>query len=351
VTGATGGLPLSIPPGRHRVDFQYTGLSFIAPEKVQFKYRLEGLDKDWLDAGTKRMINYNYIPPGKYTFHVIACNNDDIWNKEGAEIAFEVLPYFWQTLWFQLLVAGLTIVASSGLVWFISRRRMWRKLERLEQQHAIERERARIAHDIHDDLGVHLTRITMLSELVSGELENPVQAAASLSQIYDTSRELTRSMDEIVWAVNPRHDTVESLASYLEKFAQDLLVTADIRCRLDLPMQFPERRLTAEVRHNLFLAFKEALHNIIKHSAASEVHIRLAFQTTSFDLAIEDNGCGFTPGGQQKASDAPGRFASGNGMANMSRRLAEVHGCCDIQSVPGRGTKVTFTIPLKIVIT
>ena len=144
---------------------------------------------------------------------------------------------------------------------------------------------------------------------------------------------------------------MESLVSYLEKFAQDLLATAEIRCRLDLPMQFPERRLTAEVRHNLFLAFKEALHNVIKHSAASEVHIRLAFQTTSFDLAIEDNGCGFTLGGQQKASDAPVRFASGNGLANMNRRLAEVHGCCDIRSIPGRGTKVTFTIPLKIVIT
>ncbi len=187
----------------------------------------------------------------------------------------------------------------------------------------------------------------MLSESASGELDNPAQIAAGLNQIYSTSRELTRSMDEIVWAVNPRHDTMDSLASYLEKFAQDLLATAGIRCRLDLPMQLPEWRLTAEVRHNLFLAFKEALHNVIKHSAASEVHIRLTPQTVSFELAVEDNGRGFVPGIRTPVAENPHRFASGNGLENMASRLAEIHGRCDIQSVPGQGTKVLFTVPLK----
>ena len=103
-------------------------------------------------------------------------------------------------------------------------------------------------------------------------------------------------MDEIVWAVNPRHDTLESLATYLEKFAQDWLATAGIRCRLDLPLQFPEWHLTSEVRHNVFLAFKEALHNAVKHSGASEVLIRLAVKEKSFELAVEDNGRGFAVG-------------------------------------------------------
>ena len=181
----------------------------------------------------------------------------------------------------------------------------------------------------------------------SGELDDPTRAAAGLSQICDTSRELTRSMDEIVWAVNPRHDTMESLAGYLEKFAQDMLAGAGIRCRLDIPPQFPEWRLTSEVRHNLFLAFKEALHNVIKHSAASEVHIRLTLRMKSFELAVEDNGRGFVPGVKDKASDDPGRFASGNGLGNMTRRLAEIHGRCDIRSAPGEGTGVMFTVPLK----
>jgi signal transduction histidine kinase len=107
--------------------------------------------------------------------------------------------------------------------------------------------------------------------------------------------------------------------------------------------------LTAEVRHNLFLAFKEALHNVVKHSTASEVHIRLAPQTASFKLAIEDNGRGFTPGtGGKNQPDDSARIASGNGLENMARRLAEIHGRCDIQSAPGQGTKVIFTVPLKI---
>jgi signal transduction histidine kinase/ligand-binding sensor domain-containing protein len=346
---ATNAAPQQIPPGRHRVRLQYTGLSFVAPEKVRFKYRLTGLDTEWVDAGTRRFVNYDYIPQGRYAFRVIACNNDEVWNEQGAGIAFDVLPYFWQTLWFRALALALTIIATGGLVWFIGRRRMRRKLERLERQRDIERERARIAHDIHDDLGAHLTRITMLSESASAELDNPVQAAAGLKQIYDTARELTRAMDEIVWAVNPRHDTLESLVNYLEKFAQDLLATAGIRCRLDLPLQFPEWRLTSEVRHGLFLAFKEALHNVVKHSAASEVHIRLTPQTALFELAIEDNGRGFTPEALNRPSADPGRLASGNGLENMTRRLTEIHGRCDIQSAPGQGTRVLFAVPFKMV--
>jgi signal transduction histidine kinase len=158
-------------------------------------------------------------------------------------------------------------------------------------------------------------------------------------------------MDEIVWAVNPRHDTLESLATYLEKFAHDWLATAGIRCRLDLPLQFPEWHLTSEVRHNVFLAFKEALHNAVKHSGASEVFIRLAVKEKSFELAVEDNGCGFSAGEKtEKISAASGRTASGNGLENMRQRLAVIGGGCDIQSVSDAGTKVIFTVFPKAVV-
>ncbi|MGD1087729.1 MAG: two-component regulator propeller domain-containing protein [Verrucomicrobiota bacterium] len=340
---------LQIPPGRHRLEFQYAGLSLSAPDKVRFKYRLTGFETGWVDAGTKRAVDYNYIPPGDYSFQVTACNNDGVWNDAGTEIKFKVLPYFWQTLWFLVLAATVALSASGGIVWYNTRQRMRRKLERVERQRDIERERARIAHDIHDDLGAHLTRISMLSESVREGLNDPGQAIAGLNQIYDTANELTRSMDEIVWAVNPRHDTLESLTSYLEKFAQDLLATAGIRCRLDMPMQFPEWRLTSEVRHNLFLALKEALHNVVKHSAAAETYIRFTIKTTCFELAIEDNGRGFiTATREQIPSADSSRFSSGNGLENMVRRLAEIGGRCNIQSAPGQGTKVIFTVPLKI---
>jgi signal transduction histidine kinase/ligand-binding sensor domain-containing protein len=348
----SGDEPIKISPGRHRFDFQYTGLSFVAPEKMQFKCRLNGIDNDWVDVGTKRTASYNYIPPGNYSFQVTACNNDGVWNQEGASITFRVLPYFWQTLWFRFVVAAALIALSGGLVWFVMRRRMQRKLERLEWQRAVEHERARIAHDIHDDLGAHLTRISMLSETARGELDNPERAAAGLNQIYNTAHELTRAMDEIVWAVNPRHDSMEGLVSYLEKFAQDLLAAAGIRCRLDMPLEFPSWRLTAEVRHNLFLAFKEALHNVAKHSAATETSIRLVTGAGSFELVVEDNGRGFTPGAnKESAPDDSARLSTGNGLENMARRMAEIHGRCQIQSTPGQGTKVIFIVPLNIFVT
>ena len=343
---ATG--PLEVPPGRHRIEFEYTGLSFVAPEKVVFKCRLNGLDGEWTDAGTKRVATYNYIPPGNYSFEVTACNNDGVWSETGASLKFEALPYFWQTTWFRVLGGLATALGVGGVVWFDTRRRMRRRLERAERQRDIERERARIARDIHDDLGAQLTRITMMSDSARGELANPERAAAGLERIYDTARELTRSMDEIVWAVSPRHDTLEGLATYLERFAHDWLSTAGFRCRLDLPLQFPEWRLMSEVRHNVFLAFKEALHNAVKHSGASEILIRLAVKEKSFELAVADNGRGFAVGEKLKNSPViQGRAASGNGFENMRRRLAGIGGSCEIQSVLGEGTRVIFLVPLK----
>ena len=348
VLGNNGAGTFTIPPGRHRVEFQYTGLSFVAPEKVRFKYRLAKLDTKWLDAGTRRTVNYNYIPPGEYTFQVIACNSDGFWNDSGASLDFAVRPFFWQTLWFRLTALSVLIAASSGAVWFDTRRRMRRKLERLERQRDIERERARIARDIHDDLGAHLTRITMISATVLEDIRRPEKAAVGINQIYDAANEMTRSMDEIVWAVNPRHDTLESLASYLEKFAQDLLATAGIRCRLDMPVHFPEWGLTSEVRHNLFLAFKEALHNVVKHAAASEVSIRLVVGEAFFELEVEDNGAGFSPvKNALNFYENQNRRSSGNGLENMVRRLTAIGGTCEIHSQPGSGTKVSFRIQLK----
>jgi signal transduction histidine kinase/ligand-binding sensor domain-containing protein len=339
--------PIEIAPGRRRFEFRYTGLSFVAPEKVYFRHRLEGSDKTWIEAGTKRSVNYNYIPPGSYKFCVIACNNDGVWNETGAAVAFVVLPYFWQTLWFRFLGAGGLVAASGAVVWLATRRRMKRKLEQIERQRAIEQERARIANDIHDDLGSQLTRITMLSESARGELDDPVQLTADIGHIYDTAREVTRAMDEIVWAVNPKHDRLDSLVSYLEKFGLDFLDVAGIRCRLEMPSEFPEWRLTSEVRHGVFLAYKEALNNVVKHAAASEVRIRFSFGESSFELVVEDNGRGFIPDAlTAEAATDRDRFASGNGLENMIRRLLEIGGRCLVTSVPKQGTKVTFTVSI-----
>jgi signal transduction histidine kinase/ligand-binding sensor domain-containing protein len=331
-----------LPPDHGRLEFHYTGLSYVAPAKVQFKYRLDGLDKDWIDAGPKRTAFYSHLPAGTYRFRVIACNNDGVWNLEGATLAFAVAPYFWQTWWF----IGASVIAALGTAAFsaryFTRRRMQRQMEEMERRHALERERARIAQDIHDDVGASLSRIAMLSQPARSELVEPARAAAVLAGIYTTAREVTRSLDEIVWAVDPSHDTLESLVDYMGKFAQEILAAAKVRCRLDLPVQVPPWPLTAEVRHNLFLSFKEALNNAVKHAAASEVRVTLRLRSDAFVLVVKDNGRGIDEA--RTAPAAAGRFASGNGLTNMRTRLARIGGRCGITSEPRAGTSVELTV-------
>jgi len=334
-----GRVPLEIAPGLQRYEFHYTALSFVAPEKIRFQYRLEGWEKDWVDAdNSQRVADYSYIPPGNYTFQVRACNSDGIWNQTGASLTITVLPHVWQTWWFHLLATLAAVALVAGFVWFISRRRLRLKLERVERQQALERERTRIAKDIHDHLGANLTRISLLSQSAHGELENPAQAAAQLDRIYDTSRELTRSMDEIVWAVNPQHDTLDSLASYLGNFAQEYLVSLHLRCRLDVPLHLPHWPITAETRHNVFLAFKETLHNVVKHSGATEVSISLTTDHAGFLLSVRDNGCGFDP------AAVPIRPGRGNGLQNLRARLQKIGGRCEIISAPGTGAEIKFLV-------
>jgi signal transduction histidine kinase/ligand-binding sensor domain-containing protein len=337
-----------IPPGRQPIEIRYTALSFTSPDQVRFRYRLEGLQSGWNEAGSKRTVQYAMLPPGHYAFRVTACNNDDIWSAEEAGIEFEVLPQFWQTWWFRLLA----IVAAAGLltagISLVLRRRVRRRLEQLEKQRALERERARIARDIHDDLGASLTRITMLSQTVRGEVEGQPQAMQEVDQIYQTARDLTRAMDEIVWAVNPRHDTLESLVNYLGRFAQSFTSTAGIRCRLDVPISLPEWSLTAEIRHNVFLVLKEALNNVVRHASATEVRVTLEIQPDGFTLTIADNGRGFqlAPASSPPADSA--RVLPGNGLANMRKRLDDIGGQCEWLTAPGEGTRVRITVPIRL---
>ena len=308
------------------------------------KYRLDGLESRWIGPTAKRAVSYSYLPPGDYKFHVTACNNDGVWNETGAALGFVIQPFIWQTWWFRTAgIAAAVSLAGAGTL-LVVRQRYRRRVELAEQQRSLERERARIAQDIHDDLGASLTRITLLSQSARGDLDTPEAAAEHLDRIYDTARDLTRSLDEIVWAVNPRHDTLDSLATYLGKFAQDFLGAAHIRCRLNLPVDLPAWPLRAETRHNVFLAFKEALHNAVKHAAATEVRISLALKPTAFILTIEDNGRGFP------AQDLPAQPNSENGdtrdgLQNMRQRLAEIGGAFEIQSQPNAGARVTFHVP------
>jgi signal transduction histidine kinase len=187
-----------------------------------------------------------------------------------------------------------------------------------------------------------LTHITLLSELA--RRDTPQEMPNHVAQISDMARELTRNMDEIVWAVDPQNDTLDSLATYVSKFAQEYLSVAQIRCRLDLPAELPPYVLPAEVRHNLFLAIKEALNNVVKHARATEVWLRLQVRPLAFTLVIEDNGCGLRA--DHTVAAGAGRISSGHGLANMTKRLAASGGSCVITAAPDRGTRVELSVDL-----
>jgi signal transduction histidine kinase len=259
----------------------------------------------------------------------------------GAAVGFTVQPFFYETWWFRALVGAGIVMGVALTVRKLATRKYRRKLARLEQQHAIERDRARIAKDIHDDIGAGLTQITLLGELARRE---PEQAATHLDRISGSARRLTLAMDEIVWAVDPQHDTFTGLMDYISAYAEDFLRTAGIPCRMDFPNELPTMRVEAEVRYNLFLALKETLNNIVKHAQANEVWLRLRLEPTSFSLIIEDNGRGLSALRASQASTAGERITSGSGLTNLEKRLAAVGGRCAVTSRTGEGTRVELTL-------
>ena len=334
------GVSLSIPPARGELQFQYAALNLSVPEKSRFKYKLDGIDSDWVDAETRRTAYYNNIPPGRYRFHVIACNKDGVWNKSGATLAFVLLPYYWQTWWFHTLLALLVVGSASGSALYLTRRKMQRKLQLLEQRNAIERERGRIAKDIHDDLGSSLTRIMMLGERAEEGLAKSENVGLQVQKIVSSARHTVQSLDEIVWAVNPENDTLEGLVGYISHYADEFFENTTVRCRLEMPVESPHFTLATEIRHNLFLVVKETFHNVLKHSHASEVRVQILLGNNStVDVVIEDNGHGLNLNG-----DGAGR--KGNGLENMRKRMAELNGQFHITSTPGQGTRLQFTVNL-----
>ena len=335
-----------VPPGHRQFDFAFTALNFDAGEKTRFRYRIDGLDPDWVAAGTRRTAHYGPLKPGRYHFRVMGCSNGGVWSGIGTGMDFTVEPHFYETSWF-LILAGAGVL---GGVVFVARRivtaKYRRQLARLKQQHAIDNDRARIAKDIHDDVGAGLTQITLLSELARRE---PERVGKHLDRIAGSARQMTRAMDEIVWAVDPQHDTLDGLMDYISAYAEDFLHTAGIPCRMDLPVVLPAARVEAELRHNLFLALKEALNNVVKHAHATEVWLRLRIGPESFTLIVEDNGRGLPAAGEGgAAANRANRIATGSGLANLEKRLTAVAGRCEVHSRPGHGTRVEMTAALNL---
>jgi signal transduction histidine kinase len=210
----------------------------------------------------------------------------------------------------------------------------------------LEYERTRIAKDLHDEMGAKLCRISFLSEHASRNHIPPEELREQITSISDASRELLHSLDEIVWAVNPQNDTLEHVASYIGQYAQEYFQMTGIQCELDIPTQVPPHPLSSQMRHHLFLATHEALTNILKHSGANRAGISMILSKAAFEIKISDNGKGLGPN-HINTNSGFSATASGDGLSNMRKRLADIGGVCSIDSSPGQGTNVKFVIPLN----
>lgn len=331
--------PCVLPPAHRKLELEFTALSFVAPENVHFRYRLEGWDEDWTETGAQqRSASFPRLPAGKYQFQVTACNNAGVWNENGKVLALVVRPFLWQQWWFRGAGLGVFALSVAAAVRYVSFRRLRSHLELLEREAALQRERARIAKDIHDDLGASLTQISLLGKLAEQDLRVPEKAGEHVQNISTVARQGVKAVDEIVWAVNPRNDTLAHLLDYAGQFAVDFLRAANVRCRVDFPEHIPAHVLAGDTRHSLYLVVKEALNNTIKHSQATEVWVRARVSETTLVLTLEDNGRGF--------EQAPNN-ALNDGLRNMQQRLAEIGGVCRVESLPGTGTKVVVELGLR----
>jgi signal transduction histidine kinase/ligand-binding sensor domain-containing protein len=327
---------LALGPGHGNIKFEYAAFDFSAPENIQFRHRLAGVENEWVESGPVRTVTYPRLDSGSYTFQVVACNGDGDWNEDPTRIGLAVAPFYWQTWWFRLAVVAAFTLSVIAIVRYVSFRRLRAQLHVLEQQAALQRERARIAKDIHDDLGANLTQIAYLGELANQDRGEPNLVGERIGKISATARQTVKSLDEIVWAVNPRNDTLPHLLDYAGQFALDYLRTVGIRCRLDFPTEVPARELSTDLRHNLFLVIKEALHNIFKHANATEVWLRAVLSEDALEVIIEDNGRGFASTPDDALAD---------GLRNMKHRMEEIGGMFRVVSELGKGTRIVLRLP------
>ncbi len=311
--------PLEIPPGNGELEFDYTALCFRAPEKNRFRYKLEGLNSDWVEAGASRVAWYHNLSPGTYRFRVTARNNNGVWNESGAVAEIKILPHLWQTSWFHASTA-----LAAGLVIF--------GLHRFHVAHVreIDRFRLRLAADLHDDIGSNLSTISLLSRRAQKSAAGN-GAGEDLAAIHRISRQTGNAIREIVWLINPEYDTMQDLVIRMKDAADSILAGVD--CKFEGPPAALSHKLTLQFRQNIFLLYKETLTNIARHAQASRVDIVVAQHDHTCQVTVHDNGIGFDP----RAS------YSGNGLKNLRLRASRLKGELRIDSEAGRGTTISLS--------
>ena len=305
----------------YTVSFSFAALNYTNPEHNRYAYQLEGFDEAWIEAGARRQVQYTNIPPGDYVFRVKGSNNDGLWNEDGVALDLTVAPPFWQTWWFRTLVAVLIIGLLTAAYRY-----------RVNQLLRLERMRLRIASDLHDDIGSKLSSIALMSELIGKHTTLPDRDARRLTKIGDVSREMVGALRDIVWLVNPDHDRTEDLVGRMHEVATTML---DGRLdRFDCSDDNLPQALSMALRRNIYLVFREAVHNIVKHAEATRVSIRLEADGNRLVLTITDDGVGFDPDTRN----------GGYGLQSMQARATQFGGTLTITSTPNTGTTLTLAV-------
>ena len=329
MTGAESGPRISA--GHVHFQFDYAGLSFTAPLKVRYRYQLEGFDKNWTDAGARRTAYYTNIPPGHYTFRVQAANNDGLWNTTGASFLFELRPHFYQTLWFYLLL----LTATGAGVFLLLKRRL--RLAEREFQ-AVLGERSRIAREIHDTLAQGYVGISVQLEMLSELLrQHKVEAAAKqLDVTRGYVREGLADARQSIWALRTQDSGETTLPVKIGRLAE---AAGGHGLSAEFNVFGAYRPLDAEKEREMLRIAQEAIHNVKKHSGASELSVHLKYDPSMVELEVRDDGIGGAE--DRKASSLHGGF----GITGMRERAANIGGALEVKSEAGEGTTVRLNVP------
>ena len=305
------------------LSFSFAALDYANPTRNRFFYRMDGVDKQWIDAGTRNYASYTNVNPGSYVFQVKGCNSDNVWNEAGTAVTIIITPPYWQSWWFRIIAAGL----AGGAIYAAYRYRLRRLLE-------VERLRLRIADDLHDDVGSNLSAIAIVSRAVQHAPELSAATKGKLAEIYDTAVTTSEGMKDIVWFIKPRNDTLDDLLLRMKDTASALL--GDIGHDFETSRNENSMKVTIDFKRNFFLAFKEILTNIVKHASATRVQIQVQHKDGMLETVIHDNGCGFD-------RSSAGAVRRGNGLGSLKNRASNLRGEFEITSQPGKGTSVRFS--------
>ena len=321
---------------QNNLSFQFAATSFFDEKQTLYSYRLlGGSNNQWSEPSNNATVSFIDLRPGDYTLEIKTTFPAGRYPEKNINYKFSIAPAWWQTWWARSIVALLVVSLLVMGFRIYYRRKLERQMAILEKQQAIEKERTRIATDMHDDLGAGLSRIKFLSETIGIKKQQQEPIEEDVNKIREYSHEMIDKMGEIVWALNEKNDSLSDLLSYTRAYAAEYLSQNGIACKAEVPDNPPLIFVSGEFRRNVFLTIKEALHNIVKHSQATEVKFMISVNH-HLTIKLNDNGTGFDENNIRLFS---------NGLTNMKSRMKEIGGEIDI--INKNGTLVNLSIPLN----